>query len=131
MNAEIALLGFKISKLSGGGFPQTPYKQVPPGTHLQAPSPSISKYAPPSLALNDDFALCTHCIPTKPTLSGYRRAMLKLICCLSKILNKAEIIKENAVQQCKDEVNIQVRIIIELYNLINVHITSSVIILGE
>lgn len=31
--------------------------------------------------------------------------------CLSQVLNKAEIIKENAVQQCKDEVNIQVRII--------------------
>lgn len=26
------------------------------------------------------------------------------------MLNKAEIIKENAVQQCKDEVNIQVRL---------------------
>ena len=29
---------------------------------------------------------------------------------LFKVLNKADIIKENAVQQCKDEVNIQVRI---------------------
>jgi len=32
-----------------------------------------------------------------------------LFTCVYKVLNKAEIIKQDAVQQCKDEVNIQVR----------------------